>query len=287
MATDFRSTPDDFTPPTDVEDMPFAPAPAWERGKKRRGFGMGRTSRVAPESRTFAAEPEPAIVTTPGPAVAAGETPFYETQADADTTFVATPAYASRSAARKGSSAPVAIVAGLIVLGGLAAAGWYYTKPHGAGVAELTPGDNAAATTTTATSADAAAAAPGAATPQLADAGPPPPAPVTRHTTTTTTTTSHTTRSLAPARGASASHTRSARAASDESADVSASATVQAPPRAAPAPAPMPAAPPPAAAAPAPPLVLNIPPASTQAAPAPTQTAPAPAPTPPTQTPPQ
>jgi len=291
MPTDFTSNPADDPMRSESETPMFAPIPAWERGKKRRGFG-GRTSRVEPEPRSFAADPVERDVAT-GAAVREDLRP-YETRSEAmadslaptpatDTAFAATPAYATRTAVRKNSAAPVAIAAGIILLGGLAAAGWYYTQPHGQGVAELTPGS--ATTTTTAT---AGAPTPGEQQLAQADAAPPAaaaPPPPAAHARTTTTTTVHS----APAPAARTTVTRTHRATS--ASDVSADASTTAPVRAAPAPAPTPAAPPSAAAAPAPPLVLNVPLATTQAAPvqtapAPTQAAPQTATPPVTQTPP-
>ena len=292
MPTDFTSNPADEPIRSESETPMFAPIPAWERGKKRRGFGGGRSSRVAAEPRSFAADAVEGDVVT-GAAVREDLRP-YETRSEAmadslaptpatDTAFAATPAYATRTAVRKNSAAPVAIAAGIILLGGLAAAGWYYSQPHGQGVAELTPGSTATTTTTTA----------GAPTPgepqQLAQADAAPPAaaappPPAAHAKTTTTTTVHS----APAPAARTTTVRTHRATS--ASDVSADASTTAPARAAPAPAPTPAAPP-AAAAPAPPLVLSIPPATTQAAPvqtapATTQAAPQTATPPATQTPP-
>ena len=58
MPTDFSANPDDDRTTSDPESSMFAPVPAWERNKKRRSFGSGRASRVAPESRSFAAVPD-------------------------------------------------------------------------------------------------------------------------------------------------------------------------------------------------------------------------------------
>ncbi len=239
--------------PIDDSQM-FAPVPSWERGKKRRSLGR----RVAAEPRSFA----PAVGADPILDAQMTETKV-ERLSDADpanSSFAAPPVYATR-ARTKSSSAPVAITAGLILIGGIAAAGWYYTQPHGqTGVAELTPGG---ATTTTTTSDSTTTAAPPS---QMAQNAPPPAA---VRTTTTTTRTSH---DAAPAR------VRAPRAASDTAADASVRAPVQQ--AAPPMPLPTPGVAPPPAAATAAPLVLNIPPAATapqavtpQAAP---QTAPPP-----------
>ena len=65
------------------------------------------------------------------------ETPMFDAPSDA---FAGAPAYASRSVKKRGGAAPIAIAAGIIAIGGLAAAGWYATQPHESGVAQLTPG---------------------------------------------------------------------------------------------------------------------------------------------------
>ncbi|MGZ6016434.1 MAG: hypothetical protein ACXWKM_11880, partial [Phenylobacterium sp.] len=149
--------------PTDtpIEDSPmFAPVPAWERSKKRGMFGGGRkpAARVAPEVRTF--DPEPAVTPAAAPF---GAEPAVDRLSDVDpvtSTFAAAPTYATRTTG-KSSAAPVAIIAGLVLIGGVAAAGWYYTQPHGqAGVAELTPGGSTTTTTAQTTTAPSDAAAP-------------------------------------------------------------------------------------------------------------------------------
>lgn len=255
----------DFSPidPSESEGSMFAPIPTWERGKKRRG-----ASRVAAEPRTFAAEPSDA-------------TRAYEARMDTvdptdttfDTGFASGPTFAGRTTSRKGNGAgPILVVAGVILVGGLAAAGWYATRPHNAGVAELTPG----ATTTTTQVASTAPAADQAVAPPAAAPAPP----ARTHSVITTTT-------RAPRGSVSHTTVTHARPAAEASADASATSPVR--PTPAPAPAPTQAAPPAAATTPAP-LVLNVPPAETAPttpAPAPTQVTPQTAPaTPPTQTPP-
>ena len=264
MSTEFTSIPDDFSTPVNPGATPFAPVPAWERGKPRRDLA----GQVAAEPRSFAPErAERPVATRPvtRPTTLSDDARAYEARLDTvdatDTTFAAEPVYVSRAASRNTSTAPIAIMAGIILLGGVATAGWYYSRPHDAGMAQLTPG---AASTTTTT--EVASIAPATAAADLtAPAAAPVPAPVAAKTTTTTT-------SRAPAK-ATVTRSRSAASAADTAADVSTKAPVQA--VAMPAPA---AAAPPVAAAPAP-LVLTLP----------AQTAPAlaPAPTPaPTETPP-
>ena len=102
MPTDFTSTDSD---PISTEGSIFAPVPAWERGKKRRGLGS-RGSRVAPEPRSFAsefsAEPEPLV--TPQPTRPVRARPLAKA-APTETAFAATPVFASSSAARRGNGA--------------------------------------------------------------------------------------------------------------------------------------------------------------------------------------
>ncbi|MDB5499851.1 MAG: hypothetical protein JWP28_3882, partial [Phenylobacterium sp.] len=262
MTIDFSATPDN-SPTTNESDSPmFAPVPAWERGKKRRGFGGGRTSRVAEEPRSFASEPETTTAAAEpgayafdpiGPTGSAQPTESQPTDNQAgESMFAGTPSYAGVTARRKGSGA-VAIAAGIILLGGLGAAGWYYTQPHDSGIAQLTPGSPTTTTTTTAAATDTSsdqltqatappstppAAMPGAST--AASATPP----ATTHSTTTTTTTA---RSSAPA-AAHRTVTARARPASRSAADVSADASATAPAPSAPTPqaAPLMNVPPPA-----------------------------------------
>lgn len=266
MTTEFTSIPDDFSTPVNPGATPFAPVPAWERGKPRRDLA----GQVAAEPRSFAPErAERPVATRPvtRPTTLSDDARAYEARLDTvdatDTTFAAEPVYVSRAASRNTSTAPIAIMAGIILLGGVATAGWYYSRPHDAGVAQLTPG---AASTTTTT--EVASTAPATA---AADLTAPAAAPVAAKTTTTTTTTTSPTASRAPAK-ATVTRSRSAASAADTAADVSAKAPVQA--AATPAPAP------PVAAVPAP-LVLTLPaqtaPAQAQApaaAPAPTETPP-------------
>ncbi|MBS0362850.1 MAG: hypothetical protein JSR98_15850, partial [Proteobacteria bacterium] len=82
----------------------------------------------------------------------------------------------SASSGMKNSTAPIAIVAGIVVLGAVAAAGWYATQPHNQSVAELTPGGpNGAAETAPTPPVDTAANAPAStstSTTQVAQATP-------------------------------------------------------------------------------------------------------------------
>jgi cytoskeletal protein RodZ len=299
MTIDFSSTPDDSPTNTESGGSMFAPTPAWERSKKRRMFGSRARSadatRVAEEPRSFAAEPETETLAGDQRAYAfdpIGPTDQSAFAAAGEPAFATTPSYASVTERRKTSVAPVAIAAGIVLLGGLAATGWYMAQDHTGGIAQLTPGSTAT-TTTTAVTGDqmqtAQNATPQAALPAASASASAPnaaaPAPVT-HTTTTTST-----HSSAPAsvthRTTAVAHAKAPASRSAADAGTNASATLPATPQ--------PyqggssaAAPTPPAATPAPPLVLNIPPATTTQA-APVQTAPAPtvtAPPPTTATPP-
>jgi hypothetical protein len=267
VTIDFNSTPGGGPTNSESDSPMFAATPAWERGKKRRSFG-GSASQVEPEPRSFAADTSdraPAAVMTGATAGAMASDPTTDS-------FAAAPSYATRPAHRRSATAPIVIAAGIILVGGLAAAGWYYTQPHAQGVAELTPGS---ASTTTATATTAGAPLPSeqvaqntAAPAAAPEAAQPPVAP--SRTMSTTTTTTH-------KAGPTVTHrTRTtvarARTATPSAPDVGADAATRAPAQAAPTPTPTPAAPP---------LVLNLPSAS--------QPAPAPAPTqiPPAETPPQ
>jgi hypothetical protein len=277
--TDFTSTPG--KPSDETDGSAFAATPSWDRSKKRRGFAsrFGGTDRVASETRSFAPADEPPPMTLSDDArayearAAAGE-PMdaidpIET-IDAPTgAFAVAPAYAER-AAQKGSNAPLAIAAGVILLGGLAAAGWYFVQaqPPRSGVAELTPGVTNTTTATPEVASNGAAPAPGEPTaPTAAEpaATVTPPVPVRPAT-------------ASPARASHPVAVARARTTARTAADEGANASSLAPALAAPAPVPP-------AAAPAPPLVLNIPPAPVQVSPSPTPPAEQPT-TPPTQPPP-
>jgi hypothetical protein len=278
----------------------FAPVPAWERGKKRRGFGAGRTGRVAEEPRSFVSDDDDRATIAardareqlvrepvwPEADTIAPDGVVYERLDDSlenaptgESVFAGTPVYASLPSS--GSKAPVAIAAGIILLGGAAAAGWYFMQPHATGMAQLTPGQAVTTTTTTApaaasdlTAQGSTTSAPPPASP-ASSASPAPPPPAMAAASATTTTTTHSA-SPAATHHAVVSARPVSRSADQTAAD--ASATLPAgpqpysgnasPPPAATAPV---TSTPPAAAAPAEPAA-----APTPVAPAPTATAPAP-----------
>jgi Meckel syndrome type 1 protein len=243
----------------------FAPIPSWERNRKRRGFGGSRrTAAVAPEVAAF---DDPAL----GATTLGAET-------------LDTPAYASRPVARHSGGRAMAITAGVLAIGALAAAGWYASQPHESGVAQLTPGTTT--TTSVATNGQLAmnsATAPPAATPAPVPAEP---AAAPAATTTTRTTTTHVSSAAAPvtARRVTVARARPAATRSAGDTGVNASATLPAAPQPysgsaasssttvnpapAPSPAPVQSEPAPTPAAPAapeatPPATMATPPAAT------------------------
>jgi len=268
MSVDFNSTPQN-NPTTNQSDTPmFAGVPSWERNRKRGMFG-GKARSAAPAVET--ADEQPAMIL---------DKPATDSVDPTNNDFAAAPAFASRPVKKRGSAAPIAIAAGIIAIGGLAAAGWYATQPHETGVAQLTPG------TETTTSSTAVAPPPPEMAANTAPARAPdeavePTAPVAPAKAVTPP--ARTSTKLAAARARPAPVSRSA-----EEAGVNTSATLPAAPQpyssttTAPAPADTTTVSPPVQAAPAP---VDAAPAPTQAAPSPV-TPPAAA-TPPVATPPQ
>jgi Meckel syndrome type 1 protein len=164
------------SPELPESDTPlFAANPIWERSaKKKRGFGGSRrTASTAAAVGPVTADPMTA--------------PMTEREPLSSQTMSAAPYTRTTTTRKKDAGVPaVAIAAGVIVLGGLAAAGWYATQPHDNGVAQLTPGAPGAgalapstATTTTTLAAN---------TPPPAAATAPAEAPKATKTTTTHTT---------------------------------------------------------------------------------------------------
>ena len=128
MSVDFNSMPT-TEPGLGESDTPmFAGIPSWERNRKRRSFG-GKSRTVAP---VVAAEP---VVTR--------NAAYVEPKGEA---FATAPVYTTRTVKKSGGGvAPLAIAAGIVAIGGLAAAGWYASQPHETGMAQLTPGTESVA----------------------------------------------------------------------------------------------------------------------------------------------
>ena len=257
MSVDFNSMPSN-EPGLGESDTPmFAGVPSWERNRKRRSLGGGK-------SRTVAAEP---VAPRNAADIAAG-----------DEAFAAAPTYTTRTVKKSGGGvAPLAIAAGIVAIGGLAAAGWYATQPHDTGMAQLTPGTEAVAppSATLPQVATNTAPLPG----EPATAAPPAPMPAKAATPAPRVTTR--VAAAAPARA------RPAAPRSAEDAGVNTSATLPAAPQPYSGTAVAPSAPadvapvsPPVEAAPQP---VNPTPPPTEAAP---QVTPPAAATPPVQTPP-
>jgi hypothetical protein len=145
---------DDRTPTgvsAEETDSPmFAPIPSWERGKKRRGLGASRSQSTTGATPPVATAP---IAETRGFDSPLGDHMNHTVYSDtaptgtgtlnagsdgADTMIPRT--RTSAPAKRRGGVAPLAVAAGVVMIGGLAAAGWYAGQPRDTGVAALTPG---------------------------------------------------------------------------------------------------------------------------------------------------
>lgn len=200
MSVDFNSKPI-AEPGLGESDTPmFAGVPSWERNRKHRGFGGGK-------SRAAAAEPVASLNAADGPV--------------SESAFVTAPAYTKRAVRKSGGVAPLAIVAGIVAIGGLAAAGWYASQPRETGVAELTPGTESVAPPIVAPADLAANTAPLASEPATAA----PPAPMSAKAPTPGARASTRVASAAPAR------VRPERSNSAEDAGVNTSATLPAAPQ--------------------------------------------------------
>ena len=251
MSVDFNSTPLNSPTTNESETPMFAAVPAWERSStKRRGFGGGKRRSAAPEPTVFDAAPVAGLGGT--------------TAESEDVAFAAAPTYSTRTVKKSSGMAPLAIAAGIIAVGGLAAAGWYATQPHETGgMAQLTPGTE---TTTTPVPTPAPEMAAAAVTPDTMPATTPPQrapeaaaAPVPAKTRLA---------AAPPARTRPAQASRSA-----EDAGVNSSATLPAAPQPYSGPATAPQAPADVTPTPAAPA-WNIPPAAQSPAPAPVEAAP-------------
>jgi len=267
MSVDFNATPMNSTTNSESDTPMFAPVPAWERSRKRGGmFGGGK-------SRSSVGRAQPPVETAAAAADAAYAGPLDPIDTDTSS-FAAAPAFASRTVKKGRTGLPLAVAAGLVAIGGLAAAGWYATQPHESGMAQLTPGTesnalpaptNELATNTT------PAPMPAEATPAPAEAAAPAAKPAPRVSTRVA--------AAAPARARPAPASRSA-----SDAGVNTAATLPSAPQPYSGTATADVAPAPAAPK------WNIPPAATTPAPAPVEAAPSVTPpaaaTPPVQTPP-
>jgi hypothetical protein len=132
--TDGRPT----SAPQDENDSPmFVAVPVWERGaRKRRGLSRSRVeTSSAPEPRTFEAPASRAQPTERPAQTVYGEAPYATAPA-----HDLRPQHRTAVARKRGSAAPLAIAAGVVVIGGLAVAGWYGSQSSDSGVATLTPG---------------------------------------------------------------------------------------------------------------------------------------------------
>jgi hypothetical protein len=137
MAIDFSAR--DGARVTQNESSMFAPTPLWERDARKRRRGGRPTAR----------RQDPAIDAAEAGAGAGvmGATTATE---PADTAYETQPA--NRGAARGGVAAG-AVAAGVVVVAALGAVGWYASRAHDHGVAELTPGGPATSSAALATAA--------------------------------------------------------------------------------------------------------------------------------------
>jgi hypothetical protein len=269
MSVDFNSTP--LNGPTNTEsDTPmFAGVPAWERNAKRRG-GLFGGSKKRPAATAGAAQAPVEFSETHSETrasdISTGVThePAYVAPVEpTDTSFATAPVYSTRTVKKGRTGLPMAVAAGVVALGGLAAAGWYASQPHDTGMAQLTPGTES--TAPVAPPAEMAAATAPAATPAPAMAKPIMPARAeTAPARTTTRVAAARTRSATPARSAEAEGVNTAAtlpaapqaysgSAATPQAPADVSASIPAPATSAPAPveaAPAPATPPAAATPP-------------------------------------
>lgn len=122
---------------TDAEGVMFAATPAWERNRKRRGFGARNDTAtvVAPEPRSFAADSpldRPMSAAVPNTTVASDLDAPLAAPIGRPTTVRSTRAVKSNGAA------PAVIAAAVVGLGALGAAGWWMSRDEG--VPELTAG---------------------------------------------------------------------------------------------------------------------------------------------------
>ena len=125
------------------------PVPAWERNKKRRGFGSrgAAASRPSPAASPPNSPPSPSRSSRPSPTRPVRRTEEAVGQGSPDRDRLRSHASTSprrSSAARRGNgaAAPIAIAAGIILISGLAVGGLVrHPTRHDTGVAELTPGE--------------------------------------------------------------------------------------------------------------------------------------------------
>jgi hypothetical protein len=141
MSIDFND-PDRETTATDAEGSMFAGTPSWDRKTKRRMFGGGK---VAPETRTFASNPE---LDRP---LDAPSTATVQTADDVGDAPMATPIrHGAAVRTRKSSGvSPLAIGAAVGMVALIGAAGWYATRDRDT-VPTLTPGQPPASEVATA-----------------------------------------------------------------------------------------------------------------------------------------
>lgn len=185
MPVDFSNTPNDSILNQPSDSPMFGSTPIWERNRKRKLGGGSKAASAEPVVRherapvrheaATAAPQRPVFAERP---IAQRATPAAASGSALNEPIVRNPAFESsapRTAAKrtpspkgKSGASPIAIAAGLAVVVGLGAAGFYAMQPRSdGGVAELTPGSTASAPTATPTTvaANTTAPTPGMTTP--------------------------------------------------------------------------------------------------------------------------
>lgn len=226
---------------TEDEGLLFAPVPAWERGKKRRGLMGGAPKRTA-ETRTFeTAEPrtfettdsttyrDERAATTAATAAGIGamdtRTGFGPQPTEtviSDDAGISAPIGRTRTTTvrKSNTGVPAAAVAlGIVALAGVGAAGWYMSQDNNDRVAELTPGTTDTSSTALATAPMAPTPAPAAAEARPTQMAAAEPARTTVRSTATTT------------RRTTATRTRPAASAGEQGINASGTATIPAAPQ--------------------------------------------------------
>src|SRR5690242_10856364 len=129
MPVDF-SAPDGAASPPNEGTM-FAPTPLWDREpKKRRGGRRAAASRAVRDPAIDAGEAGAGAGVIGATTAAEPADAAYETQSVARS---------EASSSRRGGVPAGAVAAGVAAVAALAAVGWYASRPHDTGVAELTP----------------------------------------------------------------------------------------------------------------------------------------------------
>jgi hypothetical protein len=180
-------TPSSQTPggATESGDSLFAATPIWERGGKKRRGGLGRsaapsattgaatgaTTATGATASTLGADTGHSTVSSGGSTMggstvggASIDRPIHShsaTTTAASEPMMAAPPRTHTTAPKKKAGIPAgALAAGVVALGGLAAAGWYASQPNDGGLAQLEPGQPSEMAAATSSAAPMASTAP-------------------------------------------------------------------------------------------------------------------------------